>query len=127
MKLKTLPEKVRRPYKKCSAVSLETGLLLIRERAVSSIVEIVVVPGVKRGSGGRVPAEKKLAARVPAKRVVIGTKPQIDKSRELVGRAKRKDIRVESPAAVVISYQPALPVIEGHTERVDRLVLSAEI
>ena len=112
MKLKTLPEKVRGPDKKCSAVSLETWLKLTRKRAVSLIVEIVVISGVKRSAGRRIPAEKELPARVATERVVIGPKSQENKSRELIGGAKRQNIRVESLPSVVISYQPALCVVE---------------
>ena len=66
MKLKTLPEKVRRPYKKCSAVTFEAGFMLIRERAVAVIIEIFIVAGVKRRTRRRIPAKKKLTARITA-------------------------------------------------------------
>ena len=72
MKLKTLPEKVRSPYKKCSAVSFKALFRLVGKRAVSVVIEIVVIPGVKRRAWRRVPAEQELAARVATERIVIG-------------------------------------------------------
>ena len=88
MKLQTLSEQVRSPYEKCSAVPLEAGFVLIRVRAVSVIIEIVVVTDVEGGPGIRIPPEQKLTAHVSVQRVVVSSKPDISEPRELVRRAK---------------------------------------
>ena len=127
MKLKTLSEKVRGPYEKCSAVSLKARLMLICEWAESLIVEVVVVTNIERSTRIWIPSEQKLATRVAAQCVVIRPQPQECKARKLIRRSERKDVRIKGSSAVIVSDKPALRVIERETERIDRLVLAAEI
>ena len=102
MKLQSLSEQVRSSYKECSTVPLETRFVLIRIRAESLVVEIVVVTNVKSGPGIRIPAEQKLPARVSVERVIVRAKPNVREARELVSRAEREYVRVERSPFVVV-------------------------
>ena len=59
-----LPEQIRRPDEKSSAVSLESRLKLSGVWVKSVVIEIIVVANVKRRSGVRVPTEQKLPRRI---------------------------------------------------------------
>ena len=63
-KLETFTEKIRGTDEESAAVARKAGLALVCERIKTVVIEIVVIAGVKRGTGVWVPAEKELAADV---------------------------------------------------------------
>lgn len=83
-----------------------------RDRTVAVVIEIVVIPDIKRRSRIRIPAEQKLSARIFPQSVVIDAQFRKQKPRKLIRRAERKDVRIESDFFVVVSTQTAFRIIE---------------
>ena len=61
--------------------------MLIRERAVAVIIEVVVVSDIERSSGIRIPTKQKLPTHVSTQCVVVGPQANIRESSELIGRS----------------------------------------
>src|SRR5687767_3383954 len=108
-------------------VAAEALFGLAREGVEVAAVEVVVVADVEGRAGVRRPAEEELPEVVRPERAVVEPRAREGVARELVGRLKAVDVRVEGDQPVLVPDQTVLRPAQRHVERVRSLVSDSAV